>query len=170
MGLSTPILPFPITAGVLALLFGYTALYAAKGGAVHRKSGLFFVAAMVAMSVTGALIAALGANPVSMIAGSLTFYFVVTGLLTVRKGGAPQWINRAGVLLAVVVGLFAFSAAADAARAGRAEAAPMFIFGAMALLGALGDVRVMRTGGIQGPRRRSRVSLAPACNRARPGR
>lgn len=153
MSLSTMILPFHITAGVLALLFGYTALCATKGGVVHRRSGLFFVAAMVAMSVTGALIATLGVNLVSMIAGSLTFYFVVTGLLTVRKGGAPQWINRAGVVLAIVVGLFAFSAGADAARAGRIEAAPMFIFGAMALFGAIGDVRVMRAGSTQGPRR-----------------
>ena len=88
-----------------------------------------------------------------MIAGLLTFYFVVTGLLTVRKGGAPRWINQAGVAVALVVGLLAFGAGADAARAGRIEAAPMFIFGAMALLGAIGDVRVMRAGGIHGPRR-----------------
>jgi len=153
MSFTTIVLPFHVTAGALALLFGYTALYATKGGGVHRKSGLLFVIAMAVMSITGALIAALGVNVVSLIAGLLTFYFVMTGLLTVRKGETPRWISAVGLAMAVVVGLLAFRSAVDAARAGRAEAAPMFVFGAMAMLGALGDVRVIRSGGIQGSRR-----------------
>lgn len=37
------ILPIHILAGILALLFGYVALFAPKGGALHRKVGLFFI-------------------------------------------------------------------------------------------------------------------------------
>jgi uncharacterized membrane protein len=146
-------LPVHILAGALALAFGYTALYAAKGGTLHRKSGLYFVGAMIVMSLTGVVIAAIRTSPVSMIAGSLTLYFVVTGLLTVRKTATPLWATVAGVIVAAAVGVLAFLAGAAAARAGRVEAAPMFIFGAMAMLGAVGDVRMIRAGSIQGPRR-----------------
>lgn len=34
------VLPIHILAGVLALGFGYVALYAAKGATLHRKSGM----------------------------------------------------------------------------------------------------------------------------------
>ena len=83
------ILPLHITAGVLALVFGYTALFARKGATVHRKSGLFFVAAMVVMSLSGALMAAVkpSGSVVNVVAGLLTFYFVTTALLTVRAWG-----------------------------------------------------------------------------------
>ena len=56
---ATIVLPLHILAGVFALLFGYIALYATKGATLHRKSGMVFVFAMVVMSLTGALIAAL---------------------------------------------------------------------------------------------------------------
>jgi hypothetical protein len=35
------LLPFHILAGILALLFGYVALYATKGATLHRRSGIF---------------------------------------------------------------------------------------------------------------------------------
>ena len=38
-----------IVAGMLALLFGYIALYATKGATWHRKSGMLFVFAMVTL-------------------------------------------------------------------------------------------------------------------------
>ena len=48
------LLPLHILAGGLALLFGYVALYAAKGATLHRKSGMLFVFAMVTLSLSGA--------------------------------------------------------------------------------------------------------------------
>jgi uncharacterized membrane protein len=79
------LLPFHILAGVLALVFGYAALYAAKGGKLHRRSGMLFVYAMVTMSLTGALMAAIAGSQTNMVAGVLTFYFVTTALITVRR-------------------------------------------------------------------------------------
>ena len=38
-----------ILAGGLALVFGYVALYAAKGATLHRKSGMLSVYAMLTM-------------------------------------------------------------------------------------------------------------------------
>jgi len=74
MGIVPMILPFHILSGVLALVFGYVALYAAKGAALHRKSGLLFVFAMVTLSLTGALVAFLSASSISVVAGLLTFW------------------------------------------------------------------------------------------------
>ena len=84
-GIIRSILPVHIAGGALALVFGYVALYATKGATLHRRSGTLFVYAMVTMALTGALIASLNDSPVSVIAGLLTFYFVVTSLLTVRR-------------------------------------------------------------------------------------
>src|SRR6185503_12894930 len=56
------VLPVHIVAGALGILSGTLALYAVKGAGLHRKSGTVFVAAMLVMAATGALLAALGAN------------------------------------------------------------------------------------------------------------
>jgi uncharacterized membrane protein len=151
------ILPIHILAGLLALVFGYVALFARKGATLHRKSGRLFVQAMVAMSLSGALMAALTGSRVSVVAGLLTFYFVTTALLTVRRH--PQnfrWIDRAAMLYALTVGVLAFNTGLELLKSGRPETGPMFIFGVVGVLAAAGDTRVIRAGGIQGPRRIAR--------------
>ena len=42
------VLPIHVAAGGLALVLGAVALLAKKGGAIHRRSGLLFVCAMLA--------------------------------------------------------------------------------------------------------------------------
>jgi uncharacterized membrane protein len=153
----TLLLPLHIVGGVVAIVSGYVALAAGKGARLHRRSGLVFVAAMMTMSLSGALIAALHSSAISVVAGLLTFYFVITALATVRPLPQPvQWIHRAATLLAVTVGVMAFVVGASAAASGRPEAAPLFIFGLVGLLAAAGDFRVVRAGGIHGPRRIAR--------------
>jgi hypothetical protein len=149
------LLPIHIAAGTLALVFGYVALFAPKGGQVHRKSGLFFAGAMVTMSLTGAWIA-FGHTPSSVIAGLLTFYFVTTSLLTVRpRFEQSGWIDAVAMTFAIATAVIAFRTGFEILGK-RPEAVPMLIFGAMGVLGAIGDARVMRAGGIQGPRRIAR--------------
>ena len=150
------ILQLHITAGALALVFGYVALLSAKGATVHRKAGMLFVYAMMTMALSGALIAAMSGTSTSVIAGLLTFYFVLTGVLTLRRSSKPRWIDMAGVAVAIVVGVLAFGAGRDMLARGRPEAFPLFLFGALAMLGAIGDTRMIRAGGIQGPRRLAR--------------
>ena len=153
------ILPLHILAGVLALVFGSVALYAAKGASLHRKSGMLFVYAMVTMSLTGALVAALnsGGLSVSVLAGLLTFYFVSTSLLTVRpRVRASHLIDAGAMLFALTLGLLALKTGFELANTGAPETGPMFIFGFLAMLAAAGDVRMIRAGGAQGPRRITR--------------
>jgi uncharacterized membrane protein len=150
-------LPAHILAGGLALVFGYAALYAAKGAALHRKSGMLFVAAMVAMSLTGAFIAFLGASPVSVVAGLLTFYFVTTSLLTVRpRAEKSRQIDVVAMVFALTVALLGFKTGFELLGTRKPETAPMFIFGAVGLLAAAGDVRMIRSGGLHGARRIAR--------------
>jgi uncharacterized membrane protein len=151
------ILPVHILAGVLALVFGYVALFAAKGATLHRKSGMIFVVAMVALSLSGALIAFLNTSSVSVIAGLLTFYFVTTSLLTVRRRVESfQSIDAAAMLFALAVAILGFATGVELSGSGRPETIPMFIFGGMGLLAAAGDLRMIRAGGLHGSRRIAR--------------
>jgi uncharacterized membrane protein len=153
------VLPLHILTGISALVFGYVALYATKGATLHRRSGMFFVYAIVTMSLSGALMDALKTRTISVnvVAGLLTFYFVTTGLLTVRlRSQASPWIDRAAAVFVLTVSVLAFIAGLEMMRRGRPEAAPSFIFGIVGLLAAAGDIRMMRARAIQGPRRIAR--------------
>ena len=147
------ILPIHLLAGMLALLFGYFALFAKKGATVHRKAGMGFVVAMVVMSLSGALVAAAKPDRGSIIAGLLTFYFVVTGLMTVKQVPGHKRVQIVMMVAGFSLGLFAIWAGSWLAQRGRPEAAPMFLFSAMAIGGAIGDFRMMRAGGIEGKAR-----------------
>jgi uncharacterized membrane protein len=157
VGIVPMILPFHIVAGVLALVFGYVALFAAKGATLHRKSGLLFVFAMVTMSLSGALVAYLRTSSVSVIAGLLTCYFVTTALLTVRRRfEESHGIDAAAMLFALTVSMLAFKTGFEMSNRARPETIPMLIFGAVGLLAAAGDLRIIRAHGIQGSRRIAR--------------
>ncbi len=101
---------------------------------------------MVTMSLTGA--------------GLLTFYCVMTALLTVRSAPRPPWIDPAGALFALTVSALPFVAAFELSSNGRPETAPCLMFGVVGLLGAAGDIRMVRAGGLEGHRRIAR----PRCN------
>jgi uncharacterized membrane protein len=153
------LLPFHVLAGILALVFGYVALYATKGATLHRRSGMLFVYAMVTLSLSGALMDALKTWTISVnvVAGLMTFYFVTTGLLTVRpRAQESLWIDRAAVAFVLTVSVLAFVAGLDMMRRGRPETIPSFIFGTVGLLAATGDIRVLRGRVTQGARRIAR--------------
>ena len=150
------LLPVHILGGIFALLFGYTALYATKGANLHRKSGLGFVIAMIVMSLTGAFIATFKPDRGSIIAGLLTFYFVTTGLMTVKQVPNHKRMEIILMVWGFVLGLFAIWAGWWLAQRGRPETAPMFIFAAMAIGGAIGDWKMIRAGGLHGAPRITR--------------
>ena len=93
--------PVHITAGLLALIAGAIALYATKGSPLHRRAGMVFVAAMLAMSSTGALMALVAKpNAVNVMAGSITFYLVSTALLAVKRTVAQARFVLGGCMVA----------------------------------------------------------------------
>lgn len=152
-----------ILAGSLGLIFGYMALAAAKGGTLHRKSGMLFVYAMLTMCLFGATIATVrGVAPaINVPAALLTAYLVITALATVRPAvRGPQWLAVGLMLVALGVGItdltFAYEAIANGGTRKGMPAFPFVMFGVVGTLGALGDLRVLRSGALQGARRLAR--------------
>jgi hypothetical protein len=152
-----------IVAGGLGLLFGYVALCAAKGQALHRRSGILFVFAILTMAACGLLMAAeRGVAPaVNIPAALLTSYLVVTALTTMRSPVAgASWIDVGAMLVALAVGLasfaFGFEALASGGSRNGIPAFPFFMFGAVGVLASVGDLRMMRSGRLQGAPRIAR--------------
>lgn len=151
-----------IAAGGLALVSGFVALYAAKGERLHRRSGMLFFYAMVGLSVSGASIAALHGGEGSVIGGVLAGYLVVTALATVRPPfPGSRWLDRGAMLVALGVGLASVTLGVDTlgTPTGTRDGIPaviFFKFGAVALLAAASDVRVIWFGARQGAARLAR--------------
>ena len=153
-----------IIAGSLSLLFGFVALYAAKGARLHRETGMVFVYAMVAMTIAGMLLAALRGGAwagVNFRAALLTAYLVVTALTTLRPAIAgSRSLAIGGMVTGWTVGLFSltlgFQAVASGGRLNGVPAFPFFLFGLVGVLGGAGDFRVMRSGALRGTARIAR--------------
>jgi uncharacterized membrane protein len=154
------LLTIHIIAGSVGILTGFVALFAVKGATLHRKIGIVFVVAMLTMSILGATIAAVwNVGPeVNIPVGLLTAYLVMTSLSTVRPpASASRWLNPALMVLTLVLGLtltaegFRILAGPNAKFAGM-----FFIFGAVALLATAGDIRMIRSGPLQGAFRLAR--------------
>lgn len=140
-----------ILAGSIGLLAGYLALYAAKGAPLHRKAGMVFVAVMLTMSVTGAVLAVLHGTwmVINVPAGITTAYLVVTALATVRPPTAgSRRLEFAAMLVALALGGTMLTLGFDTIVRGNAEkipAFPFFLFGLIGLLGGIGDLRRRRS-------------------------
>ena len=151
------LLPIHIIAALLAIAFGAVALSAAKGSPFHRRSGTLFVYAMLVMSGTGTAMGVVRGQPLNTVAGGVVFYLVTTGLLTVLPATlACRRLASAALLAASTLAVGGLWNGIDAiGRRGQPFATMLFIFGAVAGLGAWGDWRML-TRGIGGGRRIAR--------------
>jgi uncharacterized membrane protein len=151
-----------VVAAVFGLLSGFTALSAAKGSRLHRRSGMVFVYAMLTMALSGAGIAAFRGQDGNLVAGLLTAYLVTTGFVTVRPPTPrTRRITAAAFVVALVVGagsvtLGALALASPRGTRGGIPFVIFFLFGAIALLSAWGDRRVIREGARRGVPRLTR--------------
>jgi uncharacterized membrane protein len=150
------LLPVHIIAGALGIVSGAVALYAVKGATLHRKSGKIFVYAMLVMSCTAALMSVLQPNWGNVLQAVLTAYLVTTALLTVqRRASGFHWVDLGAMLVGLAVGLthvtFGVEVSLSAAGTKDGYSPPMhFVFGSLALLAALGDLRMIRARGLHG--------------------
>jgi uncharacterized membrane protein len=148
------LLPIHILAGLIGLASGAIALSVRKGANLHRKSGMIFVYAMMLVAITGTVMGALISEMAAVIPGALTFYLVLTSFLTVRRPVVQKsfWIDFGAMLIGLIVGI------ASVIYGFVAEGQPTvlyIIFGTIALLATLGDLRMMARG-IQGTHRIAR--------------
>ena len=151
-----------ILAGGVALASGYVALFAAKGATVHRRSGMLFVYTMLTMSLLG-VVMSVGHTwqVVNIPAGLLTAYLVLTALATVRPParGARALIGVA-MGLAFLVGAIELVLGLQAVGRGGSRngvpAFPFLLFAVIGLCASVGDLRLLRAGGIHGASRLAR--------------
>jgi len=134
-----------IIGGLVGLTSGAVALSASKGGKLHHQSGMIFVYAMLVLSTSGALTAALKPERISVIAGMLTFYLVTTALLTVRRREpGSSWMDASAMVFALLLGLLSITFAIQGLGGADAGYTPIgFIFGIVALLAGFGDLRML---------------------------
>lgn len=152
-----------IGAGGLAIVLGAVALLARKGLALHRTSGRLFVYAMLAMGMSGSVLAlGISLTNANVTGGIAAAYFVVTALTTVR---APTtwtgWVDAAALLVAVVLAAveIALGVKAFVSPSGTIDGAPyfaVFFMAAVTALAAAGDVRILRSGRLKGAARFAR--------------
>jgi uncharacterized membrane protein len=157
------ILPIHIAAGTASVLTGAAALLLRKGGRSHRLAGTVFVAAMLIMSATIVLLAAmktLSAGDVG--AAVLTIYFVATAWVTVRRKGRRTGVFEivAFALAVLLAGGILNSAIALATGAREAEnpviTGVSFVLAGFMALAAAGDLSVVLRRGISGGQRIAR--------------
>ena len=128
--------PFDPTvyAGLLVLLFGHAWL--ARGASDARRQ-----------------------HTVYFLAGLFTVYLVTTALLTVRAHPLRRWIDVAALAVVACIAIFSLGMAAvgfSSPKFAWFPTIPGIVFGMVALLAAIGDVRMLRAGGLVGKQRIAR--------------
>jgi len=143
-------------AGALAIGTGFTALFASKGGSVHRRVGVAFVATMLALALSGVGLALVEGDIGSLLGGALAAYLVATGMITVQRD-TTAW-RRAHVVAAAAGGGIAAFSLAQLPTSGSSTAAVIFFtaFATVAGLAVWGDVRILRQAPLTGTRRLTR--------------
>jgi uncharacterized membrane protein len=156
------LLPIHIVGAGLGLISGAIALSVAKGGRLHRASGKLFAVAIFAMCGTAVVSALIRGQATNVMAGTMTAYLVLTGVATVRPPSPGSRRRDIGwMLVALTLGLATFAGAIVAVTQPDGSlfglpSFPFFLFGALGLSGAIGDVKTMRAGGLRGAPRLSR--------------
>jgi uncharacterized membrane protein len=158
-----PLLLFHISCAVVGLLSGAMAMILRKGSGRHGAAGTVFFVSMLFMTSSAAWIASVfSPNALNVVVSLLTFYLVSTGWWTAkRRAGGTHVFDLAAMLFVLGVGIagvtFGFEAANSATRTKDFMPAPIyFVFGSIALLCAVADLRMIVRGGITGGRRVAR--------------
>ncbi|MDB5471125.1 MAG: hypothetical protein JWR84_2685 [Caulobacter sp.] len=151
-----------IAGGTAGLVGGFGALAVAKGERWHRMLGTAFFVGMLTMSGFGAVMAIFIPSRITIVAGSLTFYLVATAWMTVRRPENAAGRFEVGAAVAatlIALGAVGVSVAALISPTGRLDGLPpqpVLGFALVAALAAWCDGRLVRRGGIAGPRRIAR--------------
>ena len=161
------LLPIHVAAGVLAVVFGFAALFVKKGGTLHRRSGMLFVYAMLVMGITASILEFFrSAGVANVVAAILSLYFVGTALTTVRP--VSRWTRAIDITALIVAVALAFAAFVGGVNGVsnpglspggvpfRTIGVMSFILAAVLTLAAAGDLRILRSGLPRGGRRLAR--------------
>lgn len=152
-----------IVGATIALVAGYAALFAPKGKGLHRRAGMLFVYAIVAMGL-GAAVAGYAHDREAWSGGIIVLYFVITATTTVRRGPEDRNLPLDLMLMLVAIGFgvakLVETVQVAALPGGRSPegtpAAPILLSALLLLVAAVGDARILRRGPPRGNRRLAR--------------
>jgi hypothetical protein len=158
---ATTVLYLHIGGGLVGIISGATTLVMRKGGQSHRIVGNVFFVSMLIMATIGAVVSPFLPTPdwVNVIAGCFTFYLVATAWITVRSKGTGSLGICAfvfGVITAlagIAIGLLGMK---FPGAVGKSPYGAALVFGAIAALATVGDLRMILRGEITGRPRISR--------------
>jgi hypothetical protein len=144
------------------MLAGFAAVSFRKGSRWHRRTGMVFVISMLILSVSGIALAFARHEPSNVLGGALTFYLVVTAWSIARHrdgaAGLFDWVALP-IAMAVVAITATFGLEAVYSPTGLSHGYPVgpYLFlGSIALIAAVGDVRMIVRGGVSGAQRLAR--------------
>src|SRR5260370_42130929 len=95
----SPLLPLHISAGIVGILSGATAMSFRKGSARHALAGKVFVIAMLTLAASAVYLALMKHQLGNVLGGTFTFYLVTTSWATARRGDGATSIFAWGALL-----------------------------------------------------------------------
>ena len=157
------VLAVHFAAGLVAIVTGTIALAAAKGGRLHKQSGLVFTCSMVVLGLTAAGIGTYENRPSQVFGGLLAAYMVFSAMTTVTS--LPGVGRRVDIALMILAFGYAVASLYGGMHewldptvevVGRPRIVPPLVIGTVMLLAAIGDLRTIRVGGLRGSRRLAR--------------
>ena len=134
-----------IASGLIAVIAGFLAAGAPKGGRLHGQAGTLFVGSMLFLGISAAILEPFRMpEPGSPVGPLLVCYFVATSWVTARRrdgtSGRFEIIACAVALGAAAIIAWSGLAGDATTPAGRG---PVFAFAAVCLLAGLGDLNVV---------------------------
>jgi uncharacterized membrane protein (UPF0136 family) len=144
-----------IAAGSIAVLAGYLAVTARKGGRVHALAGTWFFGSMLLLGVTASVLEPFRTpQPGSPIGGIMVCYFVATSWMAARRrDGRPGLFEKiaCGAVLAMAAAMIWGGISGTVALPG-----PSLALGCVCLLAGLLDLNFILRGKLSGVQRIAR--------------
>ncbi|HZJ00689.1 MAG TPA: hypothetical protein VFD22_08510 [Gemmatimonadaceae bacterium] len=149
-----------LSAGLVALGAGTVALAVAKGGRLHKQSGIVFTLAMITVGFLASVIYVYEGK--SIVGGIFVIYLIFTATTTVKQlPGSGRTLDVTLMVLAFVMAALMYSGGVIAWRLpghmkDGVPAGMTFFLGTISLLAGIGDARMIRKRGLRGAGRIAR--------------
>jgi uncharacterized membrane protein len=150
------ILVLHICTGTVGMLSGFVAMAFRKGSQRHSLAGDVFAVSMLILSASGIWLAATKSQTGNVLGGTFTFYMVATAWMAGERGevktGILDWIGLLAVCsLAAIEWTYGIEAMLSPTGLKYDYPPwPFLLFGTLAVLAAVGDVRMLARHGISG--------------------
>lgn len=168
-GATTAAFVLHIAGGSVGLVSGTLALFAPKGGRVHRAAGTVFFISMLVMAVFAIYLSVVRPGQLfNLFGGTFAFYLVATGWMTVRRDGgtvgtAEKIACAAALCLCAPFLVLSFELATglppffnSATPLKGPVLIALYVFTGVTVTAVIGDARMIMAGGISGAPRIAR--------------